>query len=201
MKNWLMMLSVAAALISTGANAAGDAAAGQAKSAVCVACHGPDGNSMNPIWPKIAGQHEGYIVKQLQDFKSGVRTDATMLPMVAALTEEDMVNLAAFFNSQETKLGQADAAVVDLGKKIFNNGNSESGVAACSACHAPNGAGNPAANFPQLAGQHAPYTEKQLTAFRDGTRANDGSKMMQNVAAQMTDEEIKAVSQYIQGLR
>ena len=201
MKNWLMMLSVATALISGGANAAGDAAAGQAKSALCMACHGADGNSVNPIWPKIAGQHEGYIIKQLQEFKSGVRVDATMLPMVAALTDEDMANLAAFFNSQATAPGEADAAMVELGKKIFNSGNAESGVAACSACHAPNGSGNPAANFPQLAGQHAPYTEKQLMAFRDGTRANDSGKMMQDVAAQMTDAEIKAVSQYIQGLR
>jgi cytochrome c553 len=120
--------------------------------------------------------------------------------MAAGLSEDDMANLAAFYSSQTLKVGEADPALVEKGKEIFMSGNAASGVAACSSCHAPNGVGNPAANFPALQGQHADYTVKQLKDFRAGNRANDAGKMMQNVAAKMTDEEIAAVSSYIQGL-
>lgn len=200
MKKWLMTLSMATAMISGVAVAGGDAAAGKAKSAMCAGCHMADGNSVNGMWPKLAGQHESYIVKQLEDFKAGVRVDPTMQPMAAGLSVEDMENLAAFYNSQKAKLGEADPALVEKGKQIFMNGNASSGVAACSSCHAPNGVGNPAANFPSLSGQHADYTAKQLKGFRAGNRENDAGKMMQGVAAKMTDEEIAAVSSYIQGL-
>ena len=170
MNKWLISLSIAAALANPAAQAAGDAAAGKEKSAVCAGCHNADGNSVNPLWPKIAGQHPGYIVQQLQDYKSGARQDPVMAPMAMPLSDEDMVNLATW-------------------------------VSACAACHAPNGVGNPAANFPALAGQHATYVEKALKEFRAGTRNNDNAQMMQNVAARMTDDEIAAVAQYIQGLR
>jgi cytochrome c553 len=200
MKKWLMTLSMAAAMVSSVAVAGGDAAAGKAKSAMCAGCHMADGNSVNGMWPKLAGQHESYIIKQLQDFKAGGRVDPTMQPMAAGLSEDDMANLAAFYSSQTLKVGEADPALVEKGKEIFMSGNAASGVAACSSCHAPNGVGNPAANFPALQGQHADYTVKQLKDFRAGNRANDAGKMMQNVAAKMTDEEIAAVSSYIQGL-
>ena len=200
MKKWLMTLSMATAMVSSVAVAGGDAAAGKAKSAMCAGCHMADGNSVNGMWPKLAGQHESYLIKQLQDFKAGDRVDPTMQPMAAGLSEDDMANLAAFYSSQSLKGGEADPALVDKGKEIFMNGNPASGVAACSACHAPNGVGNPAANFPSLQGQHADYTVKQLKDFRAGERANDAGKMMQGVAAKMTDEEIAAVSSYIQGL-
>ncbi|MGD8264993.1 MAG: c-type cytochrome [Chromatiales bacterium] len=200
MKKWLMTLSMAAAMVSSVAVAGGDAAAGKAKSAMCAGCHMADGNSVNGMWPKLAGQHESYIIKQLQDFKAGGRVDPTMQPMAAGLSEDDMANLAAFYSSQTLKIGEADPALVEKGKEIFMSGNAASGVAACSACHAPNGVGNPAANFPALQGQHADYTVKQLKDFRAGNRANDAGKMMRNVAAKMTDEEIAAVSSYIQGL-
>ncbi|MGD8557372.1 MAG: c-type cytochrome [Chromatiales bacterium] len=200
MKKWLMTLSMAAAMVSNVAVAGGDAAAGKAKSAMCAGCHMADGNSVNGMWPKLAGQHESYIIKQLQDFKAGDRVDPTMQPMAAGLSEDDMANLAAFYSSQTLKVGEADPALVEKGKEIFMSGNAASGVAACSSCHAPNGVGNPAANFPALQGQHADYTVKQLKDFRAGNRANDAGKMMQNVAAKMTDEEIAAVSSYIQGL-
>ncbi len=200
MKKWLMTLSMATAMVSSVAVAGGDAAAGKAKSAMCAGCHMADGNSVNGMWPKLAGQHESYVIKQLQDFKAGDRVDPTMQPMAAGLSEDDMANLAAFYSSQALKGGEADPALVEKGKEIFMSGNPASGVAACSACHAPNGVGNPAANFPSLQGQHADYTVKQLKDFRAGNRANDAGKMMQGVAAKMTDEEIAAVSSYIQGL-
>ena len=200
MKKWLMTLSMATAMVSGVAVAGGDAAAGKAKSAMCAGCHMADGNSVNGMWPKLAGQHESYVIKQLQDFKAGDRVDPTMQPMAAGLSEDDMANLAAFYSSQALKGGEADPALVEKGKEIFMSGNTASGVAACSACHAPNGVGNPAANFPSLQGQHADYTAKQLKDFRAGNRANDAGKMMQSVAAKMTDDEIAAVASYIQGL-
>ncbi|MEJ2310625.1 MAG: c-type cytochrome [Gammaproteobacteria bacterium] len=200
MKKWLMTLSMATAMVSSVAVAGGDAAAGKAKSAMCAGCHMADGNSVNGMWPKLAGQHESYIIKQLQDFKAGDRVDPTMAPMAAGLSEDDMANLAAFYSIQTLKSGEADPALVEKGKQIFMNGNAASGVAACSACHAPNGVGNPAANFPSLQGQHADYTVKQLKDFRAGNRANDAGRMMQSVAAKMTDDEIAAVASYIQGL-
>jgi cytochrome c553 len=200
MKKWLMTLSMATAMVSSVAVAGGDAAAGKAKSAMCAGCHMADGNSVNGMWPKLAGQHESYIIKQLQDFKAGDRVDPTMQPMAAGLSEDDMANLAAFYSSQALKGGEADPALVEKGKEIFMSGNMATGVAACSACHAPNGVGNPAANFPALQGQHADYTVKTLKDFRAGNRANDAGKMMQGVAAKMTDDEIAAVASYIQGL-
>ncbi len=201
MNKWLISLSIAAFVVSSAVQAAGDAAAGQEKSAVCASCHGVDGNSINPIWPSLAGQHPGYIVKQLQDFKAGARQDPVMGPMAMPLSDEDMVNLAAFFSDQEVKGGAAAADQVELGEKIYRGGNLASGVSACAACHAPNGVGNPAANFPAVAGQHAPYVEKALKDFRGAMRVNDSAKMMQAIAAKMTDAEIAAVAQYIQGLQ
>lgn len=195
------LLSVSAALGAPGALAAGDASAGKAKANTCAGCHGADGNSTNPAWPKLAGQHPGYLVKQLKDFKAGDRENATMAPMAAALSEQDMQDLAAYYAAQQIQYGEADPELVELGEQIYRGGNKASGVSACMACHGPAGKGNPAANFPALAGQHAAYTEIQLKAFRSGARANDYGSMMRNVAARMTDAEIKAVASYIQGLR
>ena len=183
------------------AQAAGDAAAGKAKSMACAACHGADGNSVNPEWPKLAGQHAAYIAKQLADFKKGVdRNNALMAGQVAALSKQDMADLGAYYASQQLKGGTADQTVVALGEKIYRGGNSASGVAACISCHGPTGAGNPAAKFPLLSGQHATYTVNQLKMFRAGERKNDAGAMMRNIAAKMTDAEIEAVSQYIAGL-
>ena len=196
------LVTFIAALALTGAvQAAGDVEAGKAKSATCLACHGPDGNSPNPIWPKLAGQHAAYIVKQLKEFKGGVRKEALMTPMVAPLNDADMVNLAAYFSSQKRSAGTAAADKVEAGEKLYRAGNPATGVTACTACHGPTGAGNAAANFPNISGQHAPYVEKALKDFRSGARANDLNSMMRNVAGKMTDAEIAAVAQYIQGLR
>jgi cytochrome c553 len=194
------MLSLAVMFAAGAAQAAGDAAAGKTKAATCAACHGADGNSANPEWPKLAGQHQDYLLKQLKEFKSGERQNALMAGQVAALNEQDMADLAAYFASLEGSIGEADSAQVELGQSLYRAGNSRSGVAACAACHSPTGAGNPQAKFPRLSGQHATYTAIQLKAFRSGERANDAGQMMRNIAAKMTDAEIAAVAQYVQGL-
>lgn len=196
-------LSVCMLLAASATNAfAGDAAAGKAKSGLCAGCHGADGNSAIPTFPSLAGQHGSYIAKQLADFKLGKeRSDATMAGMVAALSEQDMKDLGAYFASQNAKGLTADPEQVELGKQIYKGGNTKSGVPACMACHSPNGMGNEAAKFPRLSGQHATYTEKALKDFRSGARANDAGQMMRNIAAKMTDAEIKAVSEYVAGLR
>jgi cytochrome c553 len=179
----------------------GDPKAGEAKAGtICLACHGPQGNSIVPAWPKLAGQHPGYVYKQLMDFKAGNRENAQMSPMAAPLTEQEMRDLAAYYASQIQTGGAADPALAQLGQKIFRAGNPESGVPACSGCHGPAGMGMGLAKFPRISGQHADYTKQTLTYFRDGTRANDPNGMMRGVAARMTDKEIAAVSQYLQGL-
>lgn len=180
----------------------GDASKGKTLSAVCAACHGADGNSANPDWPKIAGQGEAYLIKQIKDFREDARVEATMTPMAKGIaSDEDVLHLAAYYASQKTKLGTADKDKVALGEAIFRGGVLSSGVAACTGCHGPTGSGNPAAKFPQIAGQHAKYTVTQLKAFKSGKRSNDVNKMMQNVAKKMTDTEIEAVAEYISGLR
>lgn len=193
-----LAISVATSVWAEG----GNADAGKTKSATCAACHGADGNSTNPEWPKLAGQHEGYIVKQLIDLKKGeTRKNATMSPMAAPLSEQDMADLAAYFASQTRKPGEADQSKVTLGEQVYKGGNNATGVAACAACHGPTGAGNPASGFPSLNGQQTTYVKNQLNAFRKGERTNDAGKMMQNIAANMTDKEIDAVAEYIAGLK
>jgi cytochrome c553 len=198
------LTTLVAALVLTAplvAGAAGDIEAGKAKSATCLACHGADGNSVNPVWPKLAGQHPSYIQKQLHSFKAGDRKDPLMSPMAAPLTDEDMANLAAYFSSQTRVQGTADPAMAQKGEQLYRAGNGKSGVAACAGCHGPKGSGNPGANVPSLGGQHAAYVEKALKDFRAGTRTTDPNRMMRDVAGKMTDAEIAAVSQYVQGLR
>lgn len=201
MGKWLAVVSIVLVFTAGVVQAAGDAAAGKAKSAICMACHGPDGNSVNPTWPKLAGQHPSYILKQLQAFKSGDRKNDLMSPMAAPLTEEDMGDLAAYFSSQKQSPGVAAADKVKLGEKIFRSGNAVTGVAPCMGCHGPSGLGNPQAVFPRISGQHAAYAAKALNDFRGKLRTNDANKIMQGVTANMSDEEIAAVAQYIQGLR
>ena len=202
MNKWVVFAAVMslAGGMST-ASAAGDAAAGKAKSATCAGCHGMDGNSVNPEWPTLAGQHANYLEKQLHDFKAGTeRNNAMMAPMVAPLSEQDMADLGAYFAAQTAQMGAADKALVELGEKIYRGGNPASGVAACIGCHGPKGAGNPAANFPSLSGQHAKYVENQLKLFAAGERKNDAGKMMRSVAGRMTPKEMAAVASYVQGL-
>ncbi|MBI5937961.1 MAG: cytochrome c4 [Betaproteobacteria bacterium] len=184
------------------AAAKGDAAKAQKiVNDVCGACHGTDGNSTSPTYPNLSGQHPEYIAKQLNEFKSGARRNATMAPNVAKLSAEDMVNLGAYFSAQLPKAKQAkDAALVAEGQKLYKGGNAGSGVPACSSCHGPAGSGVPV-QFPRMAGQHGKYVVAQLKNFRTGDRANDGGKMMQTIARKMTDQEMRAVAEYISGLR
>ena len=187
-------------LIGT-AQAAGDASAGQAKAAICAACHGPDGNSpANPIWPKLAGQSPEYILSQLVAFKSGDRVDATMAPMVAPLSEQDMADLAAWFSSQERSINAPDEEKARQGEGIYRGGVAAKSVAACMACHGPSGAGNPPAGYPALYGQHAAYVAKALKDYRSGVRSTDPNGMMRDVAERMSDAEIDAVAEYVSGL-
>jgi cytochrome c553 len=182
--------------------AVGDAKAGATKAnTICIACHGPMGNSVVPAWPKLAGQNPEYIQKQLMDFKAGRRQNAQMTPMAAPLTDQDVLNVAAFFSAQTQNGGTADPALAKVGEQIYRAGIPANGVPACSGCHGPAGMGNDLAKFPRISGQHADYAKQTLTWFRDGTRANDPNGMMRGVAARMTDKEIAAVSQYIQGLK
>lgn len=168
---------------------------------VCGACHGNDGNSTNPAYPNLAGQHPEYITKQLQDFKSGARRNAIMAPNVLGLSDEDMLNLGAYFAAQQPKPRLAkDPQLVAAGQRLYRGGNPGSGVPACASCHGPNGAGIPV-QFPRLAGQHARYVETQLKHFRSGDRANDGGSMMRVIARRMTDQEMRAVAEFISGLR
>lgn len=177
-----------------------DPAAGEQKyAAVCAACHAADGNSGTPANPKLSQQHPEYIVKQLQEFKSGKRASPVMQGFAAQLTDADMKNIAAFLGSQKAKPGFAqDKELVLLGEQIYRGGIKDRNVAACAGCHSPNGAGIPA-QYPRLSGQHADYTASQLVAFRDGARKN--SVQMTQVAAKLNDREIRAVSDYIAGLR
>jgi len=177
-----------------------DLAKGEAKfAAVCAACHSADGNSGTPANPKLAQQHPQYLVKQLEEFKSGKRSSAVMKGFAAVLSDEDMKNIGAWLASQKAKPGFArDKDMVTLGERIFRGGIPDRQVAACAGCHSPNGAGIPA-QYPRLAGQHADYTTGQLLGFRDGARKN--SVQMTQVAAKMNDREIRAVSDYIAGLR
>ncbi|MDH4583881.1 cytochrome c4 [Pseudomonas sp. BN415] len=183
------------------AHAAGDAKAGQAKAAVCGACHGPDGNSAAPNFPKLAGQGERYLLKQMKDIKAGNRTVLEMTGLLNNLSDQDMADIAAYFASQKGSVGAADPKVVARGEALFRGGKLEQGMPACTGCHAPDGSGNAAAGFPHLGGQHAQYVAKQLTDFREGNRTNDGDSMiMRGIAAKLSNKDIEAVSSYIQGL-
>jgi cytochrome c553 len=177
-----------------------DLALGEAKfAAVCAACHGADGNSGIPANPKLAQQHPEYLVKQLQEYKSGKRNNAVMKGFATLLSDEDMRNIAHWLASKSSKPGFAkDKDLVAVGERIYRGGIADRQVAACAGCHSPNGAGIPAA-YPRLSGQHADYTLAQLTSFRDGLRTN--SLQMTQVAAKLNDREIKAVADYIAGLR
>lgn len=206
-----VLVSLLLTLGITGmAHAAGDAEAGQGKVAVCGACHGVDGNSPAPNFPKLAGQGERYLLKQLQDIKAGSTPGAPegvgrkvleMTGMLDPLSDQDLEDIAAYFSSQKGSVGYADPALAKQGEKLFRGGKLDQGMPACTGCHAPNGVGNDLAGFPKLGGQHAAYTAKQLTDFREGNRTNDGDTMiMRGVVAKLSNKDIEALSSYIQGL-
>jgi cytochrome c553 len=183
------------------AQAEGDAVAGQEKSMLCAGCHGVDGNSVVPTFPKLSGQGEKYLVKQINDIKTGNRAVPEMTGLLDNMTDQDIQDVASYFASQKTSLEQAKADLVEKGQSIYRAGNMATGLAACTACHAPNGEGNGPAAFPALSGQHSVYVAAQLKKFRSGERTNDGdASMMRDIASKLSDSEIEAVSSYISGL-
>ncbi|OHC61587.1 MAG: cytochrome C [Pseudomonadales bacterium RIFCSPLOWO2_02_FULL_63_210] len=197
-----ILVSLLLTLGITGlAQAAGDAAAGQGKVVVCGACHGADGNSAAPNFPKLAGQGERYLLKQLNDIKSGTRPVVEMTGLLDNLSDQDLADISAYYASQKMSVGAADPKLVARGEALFRGGKLNEGMPACTGCHSPDGAGLDAAGFPQLGGQHAGYLAKQLTDFREGNRTNDGDSMiMRGIAAKLSNKDIEAVSSFIQGL-
>lgn len=200
--NRLLFIPLAMLLAGT-AQAAGDAAAGQAKAAICAACHGIDGNSAVPQWPKLAGQHADYIAAQTRMVRDGQRQVVEMTGIVMGLSDQDIDDIAAYYAGQALQPGVADESLVQTGERIYRAGNAKSGVPACTACHGPTGQGNPAASYPAVGGQHATYMQSRLEKYRNGQVNGDKdpySPQMVNVAKNLTDEEIQAVSSYMQGL-
>lgn len=198
---------LAVTVIGTNVQAAGDAEAGQAKAATCVACHGVDGNSAVPTFPKLSGLGHKYLLKQMQDIRDGRRPVALMAGQVDNMTDQDLSDIAAFYDAQPRTGGTADPGKVSLGRKVYLGGIAERQVPACSGCHSPTGNGNGPAGYPALAGQHADYVAAQLKMFRKGYedpagRTNGGeAKIMRTTAFRMSDMEIEAVASYIAGLQ
>lgn len=181
----------------------GSAEAGQARSVTCAACHGPGGNSANPAWPSIAGQNALYILKQLEAYKSGSRADPLMTSQAMPLSEQEMRDLAVYYAGQAAApKAVAAPETINKGEALYRGGNAENRVAACLACHGPTGRGNPAAAYPMLKGQHATYTATQLRNYANGQRKSDGpTRVMRDIAARLDEDDIVAVSSYIQGLK
>jgi cytochrome c553 len=207
----ILALGLICATSSAFAEEAGDAAAGATKAATCTACHGLNGNSANPEWPVLAGQNASYLREQIQRFRAGQRANPLMLPMVQALTDQDIADLAAFFSAQTPTGNEADPSYWKAGEKLYRGGNVAKGIPACLACHGPVGRGNPAAGYPALQSQHSVYTLKQLndygTDVRYGKDANGKSQagpnaqMMNTIALRLTAEDRRDLASYIQGMR
>lgn len=187
----------------TGAALAGDAVAGKAKSAACGGCHGFDGNSPIAMYPKLAGQNEAYIVKQVKDFKANTtRKNELMMGMVAAMSDEDAADVGAYFQAQSLSAAAAfDESQIAKGREIYKGGDMPKGIPACQACHGPKGSGTAGIGYPQVGGQYVDYTIAQLKAFKDGTRTNDDKSLMRGIVAKMSDEDITAVANYIASLK
>lgn len=200
MKIWFCATTLLFAALSPLAHAA-NADAGKSKAAACGACHGADGKALLAENPNLAGQGSKYLIKQLQEFKSGVRENAIMQGMASPLSDEDMADIAAYYESLPPVQGVANTEHLQLGEDIYRGGITSIGIPACSGCHSPTGKGNPAAGYPQLSGQNSSYLYTTLQHFRAGTRANDANGIMRGVAHRLSNEEIAAVSNYIQGLK
>ncbi|RAU16783.1 cytochrome c4 [Nitrincola tibetensis] len=200
MNKLLISLLISVGITGVAHAAGGNATAGASKVAVCAACHGADGNSPMGAFPSLAGQNSRYLLKQMQDQLSGARVIPEMTGLLNNLSDQDLRDIAAFYANQRTTIGQADAELVEEGRRIYEGGIADKGVSACIACHMPNGQGNNPARFPALSGQHPEYTLLQLQKFASEDRANDPNRMMRDIAVKMTESEMRAVSQYIRGL-
>ena len=203
----MLVLALAPAARAADAPLAGNAEAGAAKSATCGACHGPTGNSVNPEWPNLAGQHHEYIAEQLALLKSGARVAPAMNPMAAMLNPQDMADLAAYFEKQTPTGLEADPKLWEAGQKLYRGGDAPRGIPACLACHGPNGRGNGPARWPQVRGQQPAYVAAQLknyaakTRYAAGATLPPGAEMMTDVARRLGDDDVKALVAYLQGLR
>ena len=199
----IILAGIALFFLTSAAAFAGDAAAGKTKSAACGGCHGFDGNSPIATYPKLAGQNEAYIVKQVKDFKANTtRQNAIMLGMVAAVSDEDAADIGAYYQTQS--LSQAatfDEAKAAAGRELYKGGNLQTGIPACQACHGPMGSGTAGIGYPQLGGQYVEYTLAQLKAFKEGTRSNDDKELMRSIVEKMSDEDMDAVANYIASLK
>ncbi len=199
----IVLVFAGSSMFIAGTAVAGDAAAGKTKSAACGGCHGLDGNSPVPTYPKLAGQNEAYIVKQVKDFKANSdRQNPIMFGMVAALSEEDAADIGAYFQSQSVKEAAAfDAGKIAAGRDIYKGGDLQKGIPACQSCHGPTGEGTVGIGFPQLGGQYVEYTLAQLKAFKNGSRKNDNKMLMRSIVKKMSDADMIAVANYIASLK
>jgi cytochrome c553 len=199
-----IVAGLALGLLATGAVAAGDPATGKLKAAVCSACHGADGNSVDAVWPKLAGQGAPYQMRQIMAIRSqhgrANPEAATMVPMIANLSDEDLADISAFFATQVSTVEAADPDLAEAGRRLYQAGDVSRNIPSCMSCHGPGGRGNLLAAFPQLGGQYAAYSAKQLRAYRDGSRTTDPAGMMRDIAGRLTDADIEAVSEYLSGL-
>jgi cytochrome c553 len=202
MKNWIAALTLVSGFVTGPALAAtGDAAVGAQKAAICGACHGANGNSPNPEWPNLASQHTEYTVAQLKAFQQGVRNNPIMMPNAAALSAQDMADLGAYFSRQTLTGLEADPALYKTGQKLYRAGDSARGIPACMACHGPEGKGNGPARYPVVRSQHSVYAYNQLKAYATGARTTPGNNIMPAITQKLTDDEMKALATYMQGLR
>ncbi|MFT3906527.1 MAG: c-type cytochrome [Steroidobacteraceae bacterium] len=213
MRRYLTLISAAALLAATAASAKGTADAGATKTATCLACHGANGNSSNPEWPNLAGQNASYILDQLKHWHANTRVDSSSLmpPMAAALSEQDMEDLAAYYSQQTPSGLEADPSYWEAGQQLYRGGDKSRNIPACMACHGPVGRGNPAAGYPALRAQHSVYTVKQLTNYASEARytrdskgvSNGGAKgeIMHTIAGRLSQEDIRNLASYLQGMR
>ena len=198
---WILAATISGAIASTAVMAAGNAEAGATKAVVCQACHGANGNSVNPEWPSLAGLGADYIAEQLKNFKEGKRNNPVMMPNAMALQPQDMEDLGAYFGSQVNTGLEADPTYWKAGEKLYRAGSTEQGVPACMACHGPTGYGNEPAKYPALRGQHSVYVVKQLTDYASGARTTGPNGIMQTIAKRLSPDDMRNVASYVQGLR
>jgi cytochrome c553 len=198
---WILVATISGALFNISALPQGSIEAGQAKAALCSACHGANGNSVNPEWPSLAGLGADYIAEQLKNFKEGKRNNAVMMSIVMTLSPDDYADLGAYFNSLTNTGLEADPSFWQAGQKLYRGGDQSRGIPACMACHGPTGAGNGPAKFPALRGQHSVYVVKQLNDYASGARTSGPNGIMQTISKRLTPDDMRNVAAYVQGIR
>jgi cytochrome c553 len=198
---WILAAAICGAVINTSAISAGSAEAGATKAVTCGACHGANGNSVNPEWPSLAGLGADYITEQLTNFKSGKRVNAIMLGMAATLSPDDMADLGAYFDSLKNTGLESDPSYWQAGQKLYRGGDPSRGIPACMACHGPTGAGNEPGKFPALRGQHSVYVIKQLNDYASGARTTGPNGIMQTIAKRLSPDDMRNLAAYVQGIR